>query len=68
MHAKYFSLISVIIIVAFAVLQADSFYSDCSEDKTLINVSLTNCSQASCVADGGTFATFELTFQASKHV
>ncbi|CAI2737135.1 unnamed protein product, partial [Dicrocoelium dendriticum] len=63
MHAKYFSLISVIIVVEFAVLQADSFYSDCSEDKTLINASLTNCSQAPCVSDGGTFATFELNFQ-----
>ncbi|CAI2737629.1 unnamed protein product, partial [Dicrocoelium dendriticum] len=39
-----------------------------AEDKTLINASLTNCSQAPCVSEGGTFATFEITFQSRRRV
>ncbi|CAI2738445.1 unnamed protein product, partial [Dicrocoelium dendriticum] len=49
MDAKICRVIFVLLIVEFAVLQADTFYSDCSDDKTLVGAFVSNCTQAPCL-------------------
>ncbi|CAI2737458.1 unnamed protein product, partial [Dicrocoelium dendriticum] len=63
MDAKICRVLFVLLIVEFAVLQADTFYSDCSDDKTLVGAFVSNCTQAPCVCEGGNFARKEITFR-----
>ncbi|CAI2737852.1 unnamed protein product [Dicrocoelium dendriticum] len=68
MDAKICRVIFVLLIVEFAVLQADTFYSDCSDDKTLVGAFVSNCTQAPCVCEGGNFARKEITFRTRRRV
>ncbi|CAH8478815.1 unnamed protein product [Dicrocoelium dendriticum] len=66
MQSSICAVIFVALTAEFAVLHANTFYTDCSDGNTLISASVPNCSQVSCVADGGSFVNIEITFQAKR--